>query len=103
MVTNGTSNCPTCGGALKHYDHVRRFIRTKGGVKHEFKMRRLRCVVCNRLHRELPDFMIPFKQYDADIIKGVLDGTITPETLGFEDYPCEETMLRWSRNLHLIL
>ena len=26
---------------------------------------------------------------------GVLEGLITCETLGFEDYPCEMTMIRW--------
>lgn len=35
------------------------------------------------------------KQYEADIIIGVLEGLITCGTLGFEDYPCEMTMIRW--------
>ena len=34
--------------------------------------------------------------YDnKDIIEGVQNGIITSESLGFEDYPCEETMKRW--------
>ena len=24
-----------------------------------------------------------------------MNGYITPETFGYEDYPCEETMKRW--------
>ena len=47
------------------------------------------------LHRELPKFLFPYKQYEADVIKGVLDGFITSDTLGFEDYPCEATMRLW--------
>jgi hypothetical protein len=97
MVTDGMSNCPTCGGSLKHYDRVKRFIRTKGGIKYEYRIRRLRCVVCNKLHRELPEFIFPYKQYEAHIILGVLEGLITPETIGFEDYPCEITMIRWTQ------
>lgn len=56
---------------------------------------RLRCCNCHAVHRELPDFIFPYKQYEADIIIGVLEGLITCETLGFEDYPCEMTMIRW--------
>lgn len=50
---------------------------------------------CGVLHRELTEEILPHKHYEADIIFGVIEGLITPETLGFEDYPCEMTMLRW--------
>ena len=34
----------------------------------------------------------------------VLEGLITCETIGFEDYPCEMTMLRWlSQKAQLLL
>lgn len=97
MIINNVRECPGCGGALKHYDNVTRIIRTKGGVRRKIKIRRLKCINCRKLHRELPDFIFPYKQYEAEIIKGVLAGYITPETTGFEDYPCEMTMLRWLR------
>ena len=29
------------------------------------------------------------------MIRGVLEGLITSDTLGFEDYPCEATMANW--------
>ena len=35
------------------------------------------------------------KEYESEIIIGVIEGLITPETLGYEDYPCEMTMNRW--------
>ena len=47
--------------------------------------------------RELIDCVCPFKQYSLDVIDGVLKGFITPSTYGFEDYPCELTMLRWTK------
>lgn len=59
------------------------------------KVRRLRCMNCGYLCRELPDYIFPYKQYEAEIIRGVLEGFITPETVGYEDYPCEITMFRW--------
>lgn len=39
--------------------------------------------------------VFPYKQYEAELISGVVEGLITAETLGFEDYPCESTMKRW--------
>lgn len=105
MVTNDTSICPNCGGGLKYYDSVLRMVRTKGRKTKYVKMRRLRCSGCGTLHRELTEDMLPYKQYEAEIIFGVIEGLITPETLGFEDYPCEMTMARWrsSQKLQMLL
>ncbi len=103
MITNNASNCPNCGGGLKYYDSVGRFIKSKGGVRKKIKMKRFRCVECKRLHRETPETVIPYKQYESEVITGVLYGYITPDTIGFEDYPCEVTMDRWSRELHILL
>ena len=97
MLSSSSSNCPKCRGELRYYDKVRRMIRTKGGTKKYYEVERFRCIECNALHRALPNFIFPYKHYEADIINGVLNGLITSETLGFEDYPCETTMLRWTR------
>ena len=95
MVNRDVSICPKCGGELKYYDRVQRIVRTKNRKTWKFPMRRLRCQGCRALHRELPNQIFPYKQYESEIIIGVLDGLITCETLGFEDYPCEMTMTRW--------
>lgn len=95
MVYKNQYNCPICAGELVYYDKVNRIIRTKYGKNQWVKIRRLRCMKCGKLHREIPKFIFPYKQYEAEIIKGVLEGLITPYTLGFEDYPCEMTMERW--------
>ena len=89
MVMNECSACPRCGGRLKYYDSVPRLVRTKGRQTSRVPMRRL---------------FFPYKQYEAEVIFGVLEGLITCETLGFEDYPCEMTMLRWlSQKAQLLL
>lgn len=95
MIGSNESICPKCGGQLKYYDHVKRIARTKYGKKNRIDIRRFRCQQCGSIHRELPNNIFPYKQYEADIIVGVLEGFITCETLGFEDYPCEMTMFRW--------
>lgn len=105
MVTHNESTCPDCGGQLKYYDRVLRIVRTKRRNTKWVRIRRLRCSDCGRLHRELPKFLFPYKQYEAEIIGGVIEGLITCETIGYEDYPCEMTMIRWrsSRKLQLLL
>lgn len=95
MVMQDQSTCPKCGGELKYYDSVSRLVRTKGRQTTRVLIRRLRCMRCGMLHRELTELLFPYKQYESEVITGVLEGLITCETMGFEDYPCEMTMLRW--------
>lgn len=95
MINSNQSSCPKCGAELKYYDSVRRIVRSKMRKTRKVIIRRMRCNRCGSLHRELPDFLFPYKQYESEIIIGVMEGLITSDTLGFEDYPCEMTMLRW--------
>lgn len=103
MVSDSKSSCPKCGGKLKYYDSVQRTMRTKGRKAKQINIRRLRCLQCKAVHREIPEFIFPYKQYEAEIIKGVLEGFITPDTIGYEDYPCEMTMIRWTNSLKIQL
>lgn len=95
MINRNEQTCPDCGGDLKYYDRVPRIVRTKMRKTKWVKIRRFHCTVCGRYHRELPGFILPHKQYEKEVILGVLEGLITYETIGFEDYPCEMTMIRW--------
>lgn len=87
--------CPKCNCELKRHDCVKRTIRYEGGKKDYILVERYRCPSCKSIHRVLPDNLYPYKQYDAEIINGVLEGLIDPTVLGFEDYPSEITMKRW--------
>ena len=103
MIYEGEITCPACGGILKPYDHVMRIMRVKKGAKNYIYIRRMRCMECGKLHRELPRHILPYIQYDKDIVIGVLSGQITPDDLEYEDYPCEMTMARWiSRDRDLL-
>ena len=104
MVSSTKTICPKCGGQLKYFDSVKRVVRTKARRTEWIDIRRLRCTSCGMLHRELPEELYPYKQYEAEVIRGVLEGLITCETLGYEDYPCEMTMVRWiSQESQLLL
>ena len=67
----------------------------EGHERRIYQIRRLKCPKCGKLHRELPDFLTPFKQYSTEIIAGVLDGSVTSEDDESVDYPCEETIFQW--------
>lgn len=102
MVSNDKLKCSDCGGRLKYYDKVSRIVRTKGRQTKWVKIPRYYCQSCEKIHRHLPDYIYPYKQYESEVITGVVEGYITCETIGYEDYPCEMTMIRW-RALNLSL
>ena len=87
--------CLKCSGELKYYDKVKRIVLTKKRDSRHVVVRRFQCSGCKSTSRELPNYIFPYKRYEAEIIRGVLEGFITSDTLGFEDYPCEKTMVRW--------
>ena len=64
-------------------------------MRRRFRIRRLKCSNCGKLHRELPDCLVPYKHYASEEISGVLDGVISPDDEDSADYPCEMTMRRW--------
>lgn len=87
--------CERCNGEMKKYDKVKRMYKEKNGCKKYIKVQRYRCVNCAHIYRDLPDMLVPFKHYKKDIIEKVLDEIITPDTIGYEDYPCDMTKERW--------
>ena len=58
-------------------------------------IRRFRCQNCGTYHNELPDCLVPYKHYEAEVIAGVLDEVVLPDDLDSEDYPSVHTMIRW--------
>lgn len=102
MVRENENQCPICGGVLRPYGFAKRFIRAKYGIRKQLYIKRYRCSFCNSTHNELPACVIPYIRYESDIVFGVLEGFITSNTLGFEDYPSEQTMHRWTHNLQLL-
>lgn len=89
--------CPHCGGLLKYRDSRLRIRKHEGGSRDYLCIRRFRCSSCGRLHTELPDVLLPYKHYEAEVVSGVLDGYVTPEDPDSEDCPCAGTMLCWLR------
>ena len=90
-------NCSECGGELAYRDSRKRILRKEGGEKCWVQIRRFRCKNCGRHHNELPDCLVPHKHYVTEAIAGVLDDVVTPEDEDSENYPTEQTMIRWKK------
>lgn len=97
--------CKICGTEVKYRDSVKRIKKIKYGIKTFIRIPRYFCPKCKTLKRYLPDDLIRMKHYEKEIILGIKQGLITSDTLGFEDYPTEQTMKRWrdSQNLQFFL
>ena len=82
--------CPCCSGVLKVIgSRKRKSVSDSGNIK-ILVVRRLRCIVCNRIHHELPDILVPYKRYDRKSIEAVLDSK-QPLTVAVD----ECTIIRW--------
>ena len=57
---------------LSAYDRKVRKVRTKSGDVERLLLRRLRCKACQRLHTELPDFLVPYKRFCRASIEDVI-------------------------------
>ena len=68
------SYCPFCSSSLAIRDSKNRKALKDDGVKRIYRLRRLKCSACDTLHTELPDFMLPFKHYEASVIEEALEG-----------------------------
>lgn len=95
--------CPYCGGQLRYRDSRLRIRKHEGGHRDYLSIRRFRCAVCESYHNELPDVLLPYKHYGAEVISGVIDGIVTPDDHDSEDYPSISTMLSWLRWFRLNL
>lgn len=91
--------CEDCGGKLRHYDTVSRIVRTERGERQWIKVQRKYCVLCGRVRRYLPNYLLPYRHYRSNIIFGFLSGDLTSFNLDYEDYPCETTIKEWKRPL----
>ena len=77
---------------MKVHSTVLRHYRTEDGAKHWVRIRRLRCKKCRKIHRQLPDTILPYKHYQAQVIEEVLDDA-KPEPTG----PESSTLYRWKK------
>ncbi|WP_143826216.1 DUF6431 domain-containing protein [Scatolibacter rhodanostii] len=66
------SSCSSCGGKLRVRDSRHRRVINAAGEVTFYRLRRFKCQSCARIHTELPDCIVPYKHYAADVIESEL-------------------------------
>lgn len=65
-------DCPICGGKLRVRDSKKRRVINQSGDKEFYRLRRLKCKDCGTMHTEIPDCIVPYKHYAAEVIEAEL-------------------------------
>ena len=71
------SVCPCCGNGLKVYGSRKRGSINAEGIKNILIIRRLKCEICQKIHHELPDILVPYKRYETTCIEVVITNKAT--------------------------
>ena len=91
ITTDEVVPCPYCGGLLSYRDSVFRNVKNLLSEVRRFLLRRLLCQVCEKLHRELPDIIQPYKHYETDVIQAVIEDSEDMSSCGADN----ATIRRW--------
>ena len=73
VVSQEQLPCTICGGHLAFKDYRLRIVRRSSEDAEFIMIRVLYCVDCNKSHRELPDFLLPYKHYTAQAVEAAND------------------------------
>lgn len=81
---------------------MERTVRISAIEKYGITIRRLKCVVCGKIHRELPDFLFPYKHYPMACIEEEVERGKRAENLRKREavicaYPELSTCSRWRK------
>ena len=91
IKTDKENKCPDCSQIMKIIGSRKRTIKDIYGESYIFSLRRMRCEKCNIIHTEIPDCIVPHKQYSKSAINTAVKGEC--------DYYIMEnsTIFRWKR------
>lgn len=87
--------CPVCDEILLCRDRRIRKYQDVDGNKHTLRIRRMKCSTCKRLHNELPDFLVPYKQHISFTIEKAVGELLMEKEILSEYIPDMKTMKRW--------
>ena len=81
--------CPCCQSRLKVIGSRRRTWIQSSGNKVKIVIRRLRCQNCRKIHHELPNFLVPYRRHEAQVIEDAVVDKADPACVE------ESTIRRW--------
>jgi hypothetical protein len=96
MLDKGDIVCPICGGPLKVHGIHARHVIDGYGTRHDGWAAQARCRACNKYPTLIPEFIMPYKHYTAEVIEAVLWEREEAGGLGLSSCPADgSTMQRW--------
>lgn len=96
IVNKDIPLCPDCQIEMKPRSSYPRKITDASGKERRFRLRLLKCPKCGASHAEIPDCMLTFKHYSAEVIEKVISGEL-------EYFPGDNsTAYRWKKNTHTL-
>lgn len=70
--TNTPFQCPDCEGQLYQRDTKRRKVIQQDGIAQIYQLKRFKCRCCGKFHTVIPDCIVPYRHYAAEVIEGEL-------------------------------
>ena len=83
VVALNESHCPICQAMLVMRATRERVWWLGNEEMRILLIRRLYCEDCKRIHHEIPDCLVPYKRYGADVIENIVSGEVRAK-----DLPC---------------
>lgn len=83
---------PCCDSELKVIGSRTRVLYNAEGERKVLVIRRLSCLLCGRVHHELPDLVVPYKRYDSASLEAVIDSTAALSVAADDS-----TIYRWKK------
>ena len=77
MQSRETSYCPICQTILLRRGTRQRIRYKSEEDKDVLIIRRLYCEKCKSIHHELPDCLVPYKRYSADVIENIVSNQVS--------------------------
>ena len=95
-VRCGAVLCPRCHGPFKfHSTHSRHFLDEKGD-RHDGWVAQCCCKTCKKYPSLIPDFIMPYKHYEAAVIESAILEVGENGSLGLNSCPADDsTVRRW--------
>lgn len=90
--------CPHCHGPVQSWDKARRHGYLEDGTDLLFLIIIVKCISCNKKHRVLPSFLLPYKRFLAVVIaRTILAGC--PRDACAAEYATQIQWLQWNANV----
>jgi len=90
-------DCPYCQERLIANDWNIRCCRNLDGTMKKYMVEDRRCVKCGRMHRLLPDFLVPYKRYGREAIEEMIFNDIDDTLTKYPDTSNEYTIKRYKK------